>query len=241
MVVLLVYHKSTLKTQIWHILFISGDIWLQHHQTIPNSYFSGKLFTLLYHLIKKNTYLCLRSSTLLYCWFTTSKASKPKYDIFSSFLEIYDYNILKLRKCLLFSGTLFTLFYHLPKKNIVLCLGNTLHGCIAGLPQIRHQNPNMAFSLHFWILMIMASSNYTQYLFFLETYLPYCITWIRNMHICVLEILYMVVLLVYHKSTIKNPNMAYSLHFWILNTTASSNYTQNLFFWKPIYLIVSLN
>ena len=85
-----------------------------------------------------------------------------------------------------------------------MCFVNTLHGCIGGLPQIKHQNPNMAYSLHFWRYMTTPSSNYTQYLFFLKNYLPYCITCLGKIYCYVLEIFYMVVLLVYHKSTIKN-------------------------------------
>ena len=87
---------------------------------------------------------------------------KPTYGIFSSFLEVYDYSIIKLYPISIFSGKLITLLYYLPKEITSLCFGNTLHGCIAGLPPINLKNPNMAYSLHFWIYMTTTSSNYTK-------------------------------------------------------------------------------
>ena len=100
----------------------------------------------------------------------------PIYGIFSSFLDINDYGIIKLYPISIFSGNLFTLLYHLDKKYTYLCFGNTLHGCIVGLPQINDQKPKYGIFSSFLDIKYYSIIKLYPKSIFLENYLPYCIT-----------------------------------------------------------------
>ena len=103
-------------------------------------------------------------STYLYCWFTTNNTLKNIYGIFFSFLEIYDYSIIKLNTISLFLDDYSPLCITCLRKTNVYVL-KILHVGILLVyhtKTIKHQN--MAYSLHFRRYMTTSSSNWTQYL-----------------------------------------------------------------------------
>ena len=139
MVIFLMHHKQTRITQIWHILFISWDLWPDHHQIIPNIiFFVGNYFPSLYQLPKNNTFMCF-GNTLHGCIIDLPQINHQKRHILFISGDIWLQHHQIIPNILNFYRKLFTLLYHLPKNNTFLCFGNTLYSFIVGLPEIKHQ------------------------------------------------------------------------------------------------------